>query len=55
MCQICALALRHQRRNKSDSLLSNTKNLSVLITLNQPTDTQGKPSASNNQPLHRST
>ncbi len=48
MCQICVLALRHHRRNKSDSLLSNTKNLSVLITLNQPTDKLGKPSASNN-------
>ncbi len=48
MCQICALALRHQRLSKSDSLLSNTKNLSVLITLNQPTDKLAKSSALNN-------
>lgn len=49
MCQLCALALRHQRLNKSDLLLSNTKNLSILVTLNQQTDKLGKLPASNNQ------
>jgi hypothetical protein len=46
MCNICALALRHQGLNKRDSLLSNTKNLSVLITLNQQTPKPDKSSAS---------
>ena len=54
MCQLCALALRHQRLSKSDSLLPNTKHGSVLITLNQQSDKLGKLSASNNQPLDRS-
>ncbi len=48
MCNICALALRHQGLNKRDSLLSKTKNLSVLITLNQQTPKPDKSSTSNN-------
>ena len=48
MCNICALALRHQGLNKRDSLLSNTKNLSVWITLNQQTPKPDKPSKSDN-------
>ena len=47
MCNICALALRHQGLNKRDSLLANTKNLSVLITLNEKTPKPDKPSTSN--------
>ena len=54
MCQICVLALRHQRRNKSDSPLPNTKPRSIIINLNQQSDKLGKLSASNNQPLERS-
>jgi hypothetical protein len=46
MCKICALALRHQGLNKRDSLLSNTKNLSVWITLNQKTAKPDKSSTS---------
>ena len=54
MCQICVLALRHQRVNKSDSLLPNNKHRSVLINLNQQSDKLDKLLASNNQPLDRS-
>jgi hypothetical protein len=49
MCKLCALAVRHQALSKSDSLLK-SRNLSVLINLNQQSDKLGKPSASNNQP-----
>jgi hypothetical protein len=48
MCKLCALALRHQGLNKSDSLLPNTKKLSVFITLNQQTPKPDKSSTSNN-------
>jgi hypothetical protein len=47
MCNICALALRHQGQNKRDSLPPNTKNLSVWITLNEKTPKADKPSTSN--------
>jgi hypothetical protein len=46
MCNICALALRHQGLNNRDSLLGNTKNLSVFITLNQKTHKPDKSSTS---------
>ncbi len=48
MCNICALALRHQGLNKRDSLLPKTKNLSVWITLNEKTPKPDKSSTSDN-------
>lgn len=42
MCKLCALALRHQGLSNRDSQLLNTKELSVLVTLNQKTDKLGK-------------
>jgi hypothetical protein len=48
MCNICALALRHQGVSKSDSLLPKIKNLSVWIALNQQTHKSDKSSTSNN-------
>lgn len=54
MCQICTLALRHQKLSKSEPPLFNTKNLSVLVTLNQQTIKLDKLSTSNNQPLDSS-
>lgn len=41
MCQICTLALRSQKLSKNDSMLLNPKPLSVLVTLNKPTNKLG--------------
>lgn len=49
MCQLCALALRHQKFTKQDSRLLNPKSLSVLVTLNPKPHKFDESSASNNQ------
>lgn len=49
MCQICTLALRHQKLKQRDLQLLNPKPLSVLVMLNSPPAQIDKSPASKQQ------
>lgn len=54
MCQICTLALQHQKLSQWDNQLLNPKPLSVLVRLNASPSKFNESSASNQQPSPQS-